>query len=319
VQLPIRTKVQELEFQVEGDIVYSTELRRQHPSPAERIRWPRKFIVARKGAQWKIRTTNVNPDDPGFIEFNETGCNGKTVFELQQMDENRVTQKHPEKDVFSVLGRVRNGNFPMGLISDLIYPLWLVYCSSDYLSPQKAERLPAPFFNTSDFLTQAAPPMPLLSAKWKTNGSSFLSESTWYSDGTCSAEENGVCRFEKYSPPFDAGFVRASLETTDWVHFSGMPVPGEFSLKVFAPNWPEAGEPKCVIRYTIEAKVQTVQPLQNFAWLPELQRKTLITDTRYRLVHGCGCLSYGSSAGWNTEEEIEAKLKSRGLEYEKQN
>lgn len=318
MQFSNQTSGQEPEFQVEGQIIYSAEIR--GPSGKEQVKHSRHFVVARKGQQWKIRTTNLDEDHRFAygIEYNEMGCDGTKIYELKSFDEN-----NPEiskiKNIITAQGRVRPGNTLAGLDIDLIYPLWIAYCSSDYFLSRQANRMAAPLFNVGNFLTEAVPPALDLPVKWKLDDSKFISEIAWHSEGTYLHEEDGTSRFEKYPPPFDVGFLHANFETTDWINFSEMLILGGFVLKVFAPNWPGEGEAKCVVAYTIDAKVQTVHPLQNFSCLPELTRKTGITDTRYRLGNCSGCLlHYGSSSSWDTEEEIEAKLKSRGIEYEKQ-
>jgi hypothetical protein len=96
----------------------------------------------------------------------------------------------------------------------------------------------------------------------------------------------------------------------------GLDLPKIFAVKVFFPNWETK---RCDICYKIEAKAKAkaVGALQVFSFLPELAKKTLITDMRYRLSGGCGHLSYGSLS-WMSEEEVEAKCKSMGIAYEKQ-
>jgi len=304
------------EFQVEGNIFYLTESRRRHSPEPEKIQWSKQFIVTRKGRQWKIRTTNLNED---AFQYEEMGCDGTKIFQLRQCNANKFPENTDDKNFITASGRVLNGNFPVGFDSNLIFPLWLAYCSSDYFLSRKDDRIVTPLFLVGDFLSQAVPPTMPLPAKWKLNDSNFISEITWYSEGTYLHEEDGASRFEKYPPPFDVGFLHASFKTTDWTSFSEILMPRGFVLRVFAPNWPEEGEAQCVVAYTIDARVQTVHPVQNFSCLPELMRKTGITDTRYRLGNCSGCLlHYGSSSSWDTEEEIEAKLKSRGIEYEKQ-
>jgi hypothetical protein len=159
-----------------------------------------------------------------------------------------------------------------------------------------------------------------LPAKWKLNDSNFISEIAWYSDGKELGAENGTnnrlhYRLHTLPPPFDSGFLRASFETTDWVDFNGMRLPGIFMVKIYFPSQTTG---KCDVSYAIDAKVQAVHPLHNFSFLPELTKKTRITDTRYRLGTSCGTHPTYAGLSWMTEEEVEAKCKSLGMKYEKQ-
>jgi hypothetical protein len=94
-----------------------------------------------------------------------------------------------------------------------------------------------------------------------------------------------------------------------------MRLPGNFTMKSF---FPDQSTGKLDVSYAIEAKVRVVQPLHDFSFLPKLTKQTRITDTRYRLCAPCsGHPTYAGST-WMTEEEVEAKNRSLGLEYEKQ-
>src|ERR1700694_3602733 len=87
MQIPIHTNVQETEFQVEGNIVYLAECR--SPSGPEQVKHSRHFVVARKGRQWKIRTTNLNENDVAHGDkYDDMGCDGAKIFELKYFDEN---------------------------------------------------------------------------------------------------------------------------------------------------------------------------------------------------------------------------------------
>ena len=54
-------------FQVEGDIVYLTEIRRS--SGAEPLQHSRHFVVTRRGQQWKIRATNIKTDELAYPTY----------------------------------------------------------------------------------------------------------------------------------------------------------------------------------------------------------------------------------------------------------
>ena len=305
------------EFQVEGDIAYTTEIRRR--SGNERVKHSRGFVVSRKGQQWKIRTTNLNNDGRFAYgnDYNEMGCDGSKIYELKSFDENNPAFSNA-KNIITAQGRVRVGNAPVGFDIDFFNPLWIAYCSSNYFLSQKDNRISAPLFIATDSFLDAVPTTLSLPAKWKLNDSNFVSEITWHSEGVYLHEDAGASRLEKYPPPFDVGFLHAKFETTDWISFSEMLMPSGFVLKMFAPNWPEDGEAKCILSYTVEAKVKAVHTLRDFSFAPELTKKTRITDTRYRLVSPCcGHPTYAGLA-WMTEEEVEAKNKSLGIKYEKQ-
>jgi len=319
MQNPIRTNGHEPDFQAEGNIAYFAEVR--SPSGTEKIKHSRSFVVARKGPQWKIRATNLHADAlVKGIEYDEMGCDGTTIYELKSFDGN-----NPEipnvRNIITAQGRVRHGNALAGLGIDLIYPLWIAYGSSKHFLSRKDNRIAAPLFVTGDNLLDTVPSTLCLPAKWKLNGSNFISEISWQSEGKELGVENGTdnrlqYRLHELPAPFNCGFLRASFETTDWVEFNGMRLPGSFTVKIFFPNQTTG---KFDLSYAVDAKVRAVHPLGDFSFLPELTRKIRITDTRYHLcAPGSGHPTYAGST-WMTEEEVEAKNRSLGIEYEKGN
>jgi hypothetical protein len=249
------------------------------------------------------------------MEYNEMGCDGVKIFELRQFDENKIQDISNVKDIITTQGRVRHGNALVGLEIDLIYPLWIAYCSSNHFLSRKDNRIATPLFITGDNLLAAVPPTLSLPAKWKLNDSNFMSEITWHSEGKELGLVNGTHQLHTLPPPFDSGFLRANFETTDWVDFNEMRLPGNFTVKVYFPSQTTG---KCDVSYAIDAKVQAVHPLHDFSFLPELTKKTRITDTRYRLGTSSGTHPTYASITWMTEEEVEAKCKSLGMKYEKQ-
>jgi hypothetical protein len=129
---------QEPAFQVEGTINYFTG---PHcPPGTKNIKHSSRFVVARKGEQWKIRTANLHADSVvKGIDYDEMGCDGTNICELKSFDEN-----NPEissvKNITTAQGRVRLGNMPVGFSLDFFYPLWIAYCSSRviiYLVPSR--------------------------------------------------------------------------------------------------------------------------------------------------------------------------------------
>jgi hypothetical protein len=313
MQIPIQTNVQEPEFQVEGKIIYFTG---PHcPPGTEKVKHSRHFVVARKGQQWKIRTTNLKKDDVVHgIEYDEMGCDGTKIYELKSFDENNPEISNV-KNIITAQGRVRHGNAPVGFDLDFIYPLWIAYCSSSHFLSRQDNRVAAPLFIMPNSLGKDVPPVLSLPAKWKLNDSYFIREITWHSEGKELGIVNGTHQLHTLPPPFDSGFLRASFETTDWVDFNGISLPGIFTVKVYFPSQTTS---KSDVSYAIDAKVQTVHPLHDFSFLPELTKKTSITDTRYRLGTSSGTHPTYASITWMTKEEVEAKCKSLGMKYEKQ-
>ena len=299
-------------FQVNGNLVYSTDIRGSTGN--EKIKHFRSFQVVRKGEQWKIRTANLKEDQFfNATDYDEMGCDGTRIFDLKSFDENHPNISKREGRI-TAQGRVRQDEVPHGLDDGFIYPLWLAYCSSNYFLNQNDNRVAAPLFMTEDSLQGAVSPVFKLPAEWRLNDSNFVSEIAWQSEGKALVSENGACRLIALLPPFDSGYLMASFKTTDWIKLCRLTMPAVFAMKAFFPNWKTKN---CEISYIIEGRVKTIHPLQEFSFLPELTKKTLITDTRYRLSGGCGHLSYGSLS-WMNEQEIEAKCKSLGIQYEKQ-
>jgi hypothetical protein len=303
MQNAYQTRNQVFEFQVEGNIVYLAEIRR--PSGPKLIKHSRRFIIARKGPQWKIRTTNLEED---AVEYVEMGCNGTLVFELRQMNVARLRQELGElpPNALTAQGWIRHSKFPVGENSDFIFPLWLAFCSSDYFISRKEGHLVSPELaedNNNSRLVK--------SAQWQLNGSFLPSKVAWYKTGA----DNG------FPPPFDGKFMSDSFEVASWKEFSGLHLPSRFEVKQFLPNHllanPDPTQGELYLLSVAKVHAKSIQPLSDFFCLPELTRKTLIIDGRFLCDSSCdGLLSYGSSS-WLTEADVEAKNRQHGVKYEK--
>lgn len=322
MQTASQTNGQEPEFQAEGEIVCSSFNSRGQINREQHIVSQKPFVVARKGRQWKIRTADLNFETPFF---EETGCDGRTIYKLHQYDEEALRRKHGDlKNAFTANGRIFPCGHPLGMDGDCVYPLWLAFCSSNYFSSRNDGRIVSPGYLLDVFSTKSVPLHLLMPATWQFDDSPFASKVEWFSEGKeLGWSGDDAVEIQSYPPPFDAGgFLYGSFETTKWMEFSGMKLPGGFRLDVFMPNQmqlhPDPAQGELCLTWNIEAKVNVVHPPENFSCLPELTRKTLITDGRFR--GGCnpnGMLSYGSSS-WMTEEEVEAKNRQHGVKCEKQ-
>jgi hypothetical protein len=301
------------QFEAEGTIIYSTE------NNGANYQETKHFIITREGVEWKVRTIPINrgKSQESPILFEEAGYDGTNIFYLNQHDTNKAylygsPDLIRQKNFAPALGRVQKADCPPCLEMNLIYPVWLAYCSSPYLSALNDNRVVAPLFVPEDFFTGLIPKRFDLPAKWKLNPSSFVSEINWFSEGKYAiSKKDGTQRLEKYPPPFDSGFLQASFETTDWTNFSGMFLPGSFLLKVFAPNFKVEGKTNLDLFYTIAANVETVRSLSNFSCMPALTTKTVITDSRLFL--GELPISYVSASNWDTEEVMKVKLHNKEL------
>lgn len=286
----------EPEFQAEGEIILTGEKSSGNKKP---------FIVARKGRQWKIRTTELNFETPFFQEM---GCDGTTIYELFQYDEDVLYRKRRDlKNALTATGRIYPGSHPLGVDCSYSYPLWLAFCSSDYFSSRKDSLIISPETLERDECQGKSKP-----AKWRLNESSLPSRVEWYSKG----KDYG------FPPPFDGEYVSDTFEVTGWCEFSKTCLPGSFELKMYFPNHlqehPDPAQGEFCLLQCIVANVKSIQRLPSFSSLPELTRKTLIIDGRFR--GGCnpdGLLSYGSSV-WMTMDEVEAKNNQFGVKCEKQ-
>lgn len=307
----MRSSIQEIEFQAEGEIVYTTFGNRGRPTQEKSYIHKRQFAVVRKGPQWKIRTTTQND----YVQYEETGCDGVRIYSLCQMNEEKTQREQGPlpPDCRTALGGVRYGKFPVGMDSDLVFPLWLAFCSSDYFHQIKGNRIVAPEFIEGDsHLKKAAPVSCFRPAVWQLNKSFLASKVEWRPEG----REFG------FSPPFDGEFLSAIFEASGWGEFSGATLPTSFELKTYFPNklqvHPDPTQGELCLSWIVEAKVHSLRNLSNFSCLPALTKKALITDGRYR-GNRCpdGWLSYSSSA-WMTEDEVEAKNEQHGVTCEKQ-
>lgn len=322
MQTMSQPKVQDPEFQAEGEIIVSSyqQLGRVTREVASTTKKP--FIVSRKGRQWKIQTEDLDFETP-FLE--EIGCDGTTLYKLHQYDEEALRKKHGDlKGTLTASGRIFPCGHLLGMDSDYIYPLWLAFCSSHYLSTRNDRRIVSPGYLLDHFSKQPVPPHLLIPAKWQFSDSPFVSKVEWFSEGKeMGYSPDGKIEVHSYPPPYDAGgFLYASFEATSWAEFSGMRLPSGFRMDVFMPNQiqlhPDPAQGELCLLWSLEAKVNAVRPLGNFSYFPELTRKALITDGRFR--GGCdpnSLLTYGSSS-WMTEEEVEAKNRQHGVKCEKQ-
>jgi hypothetical protein len=306
-----QTKIQEPQCQAEGEIVYSVFGDRGRLTREKHMIYKKRFVVARKGQEWKIRTSALNE----AIEYEETGCDGLRFFELRQMNEEKIRQERGElsPNCRTTSGWVRYGKFPAGMDSSMVFPLWLAFCSTDYFHHHREGRIVSPEFpQDAMFCQKAVPAFHARSAKWQLNRSFLPSKIEWRLEG----KEYG------FPPPFDGEFLSASFEVLQWGEFLGLQLPTNFELKTFFPNnfqlHPDPTQGELCQSWLIEAKVHCFHDLSDFSCLPVLTKTAIITDGRYH--GGCcpdGWLSYGSST-WMTEEEVEAKNKQHGVKCEKQ-
>ena len=315
-------KDQEPEFQADGEIIISSYQHRGRVTREVSSTSKKPFVVARKGRQCKIRTTDLDFETPFFEEMS---CDGMALYKLHEYDENALRQKHGDlKDALTASGRIFPCSHPLGMDSSYIYSLWLTFCSSDYFSTRSDGRIVSPGYLLGCFSKQPVPPHLLIPAKWQFDDSPFVSKVEWFSEGKeMGFSPDDKVEIQSYPPPYDAGgFLYASFETTSWTKFSGMKLPSGFRLDVFMPNriqlHPDPTQGELCLLWSIEAKVNAVRPLEKFSCLPELTRKTLIIDGRFGCSSSCdGLLSYGSYS-WMTEEEVEAKNRQHGVKCEKQ-
>jgi len=313
---------QEPEFQAEGEVVYSVFGDRGRLTQEKRLISKGPFVVARKGRLWKIRITNLDCEDPFFEEM---GFDGMAIYKLHQYDEEILRQRLGDsKNRISASGRIFPCSHLLGMAGELLFPVWLAFCSSDYFSTRRDERIVSPGFLLETFSRRPVPLHVLMPAKWKWEGHAFVSRIDWFSEGKeLGFSDSGGVEIQSYPPPFDrGGFLYGSFETTKWTEFSGMKLPGGFRLDVFAPNQmqlhPDPTQGELCKTWSLEATVNAVGPLKNFFCLPELTRVTSMTDGRFRDDrYPGGSLRYESHA-WLTEEAIEAKNKKFGVICEKQ-
>jgi hypothetical protein len=151
-------------------------------------------------------------------------------------------------------------------------------------------------------------------AKWDLNSSSFIKKMEWFSDGTFTlADHDGSVKTAKMPPPYDNGFVQASMETVSETNFDGMLLPQQYVIKTFFPNWNLAGNTNLNIITSFVVNLDAVRAVTDFSCFPALNTKTLVKDYRVLINNDNDPVSYVSTTNWNTEKEVEAKLHNSGL------
>lgn len=294
-------------FQACGTITYSSA------GKGNQYRQARNFTVARDGSTWKIRTTiaQESASDALPLLYSEAGCDGTHIFSLEQYDPNSPSLRddpNTRKSNFSpATGRVSKTAIPAALESDLVYPLWLAYCSGSHL--QNAERLVAPFspinHGSAYFEDPKGHDLPIRSILME---GGFPKQIEWYSEGkSMEVDSSDKVSFLAYPPPYDKGFLHAVFETLDSTPFENYVLPSRFKVSVLVPDFSvNSGNGKLNPFYTIECHLESAGALGACSCLPELTTRTLITDAR----HYAGKLpvAYSSRANWETEQQVQAKL-----------
>jgi len=298
-------------FEAEGIIEYSTA------SGRERYTQKRRFHVARHGLEWKIRTSTVSDSASARppVLYNEAGCDGTNIFLLEQHDPKSVHGRI-DRNTELATGRVTKTQIPPALESDLIYPLWLAYCSDPYLSSSPGFRLVAPYFPVpAEILYQDNPPGMSLPAECVLTEGNFPKRIKWFCEGKyMDATPEGAPVLVAYPPPYDRGFVTANFEAAGLTNLDGVRIPSGFSLRVLGPDFMNSGTTGATdLLYTILSKLEFVRKVESFSCMPELSGRTLIIDTR-RYVRNMP-IAYQSSSGWKSMEQITALMNNPSVHF----
>jgi hypothetical protein len=309
--LPVRSMCQQ--FEAEGTIVYSIG------NEGATYQEARHFLISRSNSQWKIKTIPLSrgTSQESLVLFDEAGCDGTNIFYLNQSDTNKAylsgsPNEVKEKNFAPGVGRVQNVNHPPCLELNLIYPVWMAFCSSPYLSGLGDGKVVTPLFDVHDFFTGPIPKEWDLPAKWKLNDSSFVSEMSWLSEGKyVNSDKNGTQTIGEYPPPFNGGFQQARFVNGDWTNCEGMLLPKSFLLEVYSPDYKSDGKTNVNLFYSIAGTVDVIRSLNNFSCMPNLTTETVITDSRVYL--GSLPISYNSTSNWDTVAEIRTKLHNKRL------
>jgi len=280
----------------------------------------KRFIVDSSGVQWKIHTFDVgeaNAQNSVYL-YTEAGYDGTNIFYLQMDDTNKaglygLKNFLTEKNFCPATGRVLKADSPPCLELDYVYPVWLAYCSFSYLSNHIGGKIVAPVWSQSGSYSRP-PPKTEEVAKWDLNSSSFVKKMEWFSDGTFTVtDHDGSNKTIKMPPPYDNGFLQASMETVSETNFNGMLLPQQYVIKTFFPNWDSKGDTNLNIITSFVVNLDAVRAVTDFSCFPALNIKTLVKDYRVSINNNNDPVSYVSTTNWNTEKEVEAKLHNAGL------
>ena len=297
------------QFKAEGHITYSMESKQfgrsyEHTMP---------FAVERIGNTWKIRTINedVSGTSTSLISFYEVGCDGTNIYYFEQNDEQKLRSIVDAKTLNSernatAFGRVMRADAPR-LESSLIYPIWLALASCPYLKEVKSNRVVAPFFIEEGFQPQVSLP-----AKWDIKDGAFVSNITWFSEGSYPiVGSDGKAGYEKYPPPYDAGFLQAHFEVAAWTNVGGASYPQRFTLLDYDPSGVSNGVTNFVVGCIMSGIVESIHSLDFFSPVPKITSKSIVKDFRYNF--GDQTISYLTTSNWFSDKQITDILQKKHL------
>jgi len=297
------------QFKAEGHITYSMENKKfgrsyEHTMP---------FILERSNALWKIRTINESEGGSlsSLILYNEVGFDGTNIYYIEQKDAQKLRSVVDSKTFNSeryatALGRVMQADVPR-MEPSLIYPVWLALASYPYFNDAKSNRVVAPLFVEDGFEPQMSLP-----AKWMFESGSFVSNVTWFSEGSYSKRgSDGKTEYEKYPPPYAAGFLQAHFEITAWTNVGGANYPQHFTLVEYDPSWPSDGATNVVVGYVVSGMVESIQRLDSFTPIPEITSKSIVKDFRYSF--GDQTITYLTPSNWFSDKQITDILQKKHL------
>ncbi len=299
-----------IQFEAEGTITYTMA-----QGASNSYTDTKRFIVARDGDVWKIRTIDVKEEGTGYLIpqsesidlYYEMGFDGKNIFTLEQQDEKKVLPKVSAEVLRSgpytlALGRVEQAVSPPCLDRYQLFPVWLAFCSAPYFAGLRDDKAVSAMFATRDFLTESITRMQL-PAKWKLNDGSFIKDVSWFSDGTFEARlPDGKFNTLKYATPYDTPFVQAHFVNHSWTNWNGITLPTSFKLVGYRPTFTSRTVANFDVAYTITGMVDQIRKKDKLIPTPKLTTKTLITDSR--IMRGNRPTSYTSTNHWDYRTAI---------------
>ena len=306
---------EEIGFEVEGTVTYAT-IPRMGNSYTNTMH----FIMARAGNVWKIRTTTLNeertglrgPVPPSVDLYYEMGCDGKSLFTLDQQKSPHDYSGPPAQPIFA-LGRVETAVSPPGMDRYLFYPVWLAYGADAYFQNLGGARAVSPLFPNRDFLTEPVSGK-LLPANWSIHGKAFLEDVSWFNDGTNETHwPDGKITMEKELPPFENHYQEGHFEVLSWTNYNGLSYPKSFQLTFFRPAGTSQADAHLETAYTVTGTLEQIRKTGPFSPVPELKTRTAITDTRLttpdKLAHslvldGHHFICYVSTNRWDFADAI---------------
>ena len=276
--ISLTTTTAAVEFEASGEIQY-TQYKYQRPGEIfEEMAFS--FLVIRSGSSWSIET---RPQKPQHVSVSLAAWDGQRLYYFSSIEEWVRSQAQTGRAVSpnTVEGAVLPTEIPNVLAAHQLSPIWLMYCSANYLNGRTNGGLIEPSATRStvsganlqiglEFYQQAF---------WNLNSENGLPSSVAYYDDGQMRDETGKLK-HTWPPPFDKGFTNALFTVSERIGTDAGSLPMEATLDVFVPNL-ITKKLDLMHRYIMRAKNARLTSDAVLAFPPKLPGHTIMADRRF--------------------------------------